>query len=138
MFPAKVSVLLYDTAWSRNLVSTRLIMVTFHFLCCPKLVVHLSSASMHHLHVQFNESRSDTFMKLFFACDGTNIEVIYILNIGSLHIAFCNVTFFGLWKVQCSWMKVLRSEGNLMHMYKHYLDYRTTLGVERQEAHIVK
>jgi hypothetical protein len=35
-------------------------------------------------------------------------------------------------------MQVLRSEGKLMQMYKHYLDYRTVLGVERQEAHIVK
>jgi len=26
--------------------------------------------------------RTDTFMKLFLACNGTNIDVIYILNIG--------------------------------------------------------
>jgi len=28
--------------------------------------------------VQFNESRSDTFVKLFLACDGTNIAVFFI------------------------------------------------------------
>lgn len=35
-------------------------------------------------------------------------------------------------------MQVLRCEGKLMHMYKQYLDYRTALDVEGQEAHIVK
>ena len=35
-------------------------------------------------------------------------------------------------------MQVLRIEGKLMHMYRDYLGYRTALGVERQEAHIVK
>ena len=35
-------------------------------------------------------------------------------------------------------MQVLRIEGKLMHMYKHYLDYRTALDIEKQEAHVVK
>jgi hypothetical protein len=54
------------------------------------------------LALEFNKSRIDTFMELFLACDGTNIDDVYIFLYWNLHIAFCNVTFFGPLKVQHS------------------------------------